>query len=248
LTETYFASFTPTIFGFQTWSCVVLLKRDDDPVIAIKAACTGALAASAYLRVIFLRNVPHRRHMFIFAYEFFELVEAPWPKDDLYSQVGCHLLLLRGFISDLLPHMRSVAPTSLRVVWETLPQILNRTPQGDPEPHLRKSFLAVWAELESLAGTEPPALPSESAAISGSEPIRFKNRVMDADGLSPVERLISILRPTANRVREQEAAAQEDAQDAQDDHAVPVALLPKELVGESSSARAASTYLQRESK
>ena len=52
LTGVYFASFSYGMFGFQTWPSVNSLKRDEDPVIAINAVCTGALAARPYLRSI----------------------------------------------------------------------------------------------------------------------------------------------------------------------------------------------------
>ncbi|KAI0287225.1 hypothetical protein BC826DRAFT_1045764 [Russula brevipes] len=58
-------------------------------------------------------------------------------------------------------------------------------------------------------------------------------RVMAADGLPPIEQLTSMLRPTVERLLEQDAAAREDTQDTQD--ATPVELLPTEQVGESSS-------------
>jgi hypothetical protein len=43
--------------------------------------------------------------------------------------------------------------------------------------------------------------------ISGSEPIRFKKRVMDTDGVSPVVQLMSMLRETVERLRMQHAQA-----------------------------------------
>ena len=138
----------------------------------------------------------------------FELINAPWPKDNvLCSLAGCHLLVLHGLVSALLPYLSAAddaapPPTSFRAVWETLPRILNKTPRArgsiePPEPHIRRSFLALWTELCPLVGdSEPPALPWESAMIAGSEPIRFKKRVMDADVLPPVVQLMSMLGPT----------------------------------------------------
>jgi len=71
---------------------------------------------------------------------------------------------------------------------------------GKLEPHIRKSFLDLWAELGALAGSgeaSPPAMLWGSAIIPGSEPIRFKKSVMDAtDGLPPVVQLMSMLRQT----------------------------------------------------
>jgi hypothetical protein len=83
------------------------------------------------------------------------------PQDRLYSYVGCHLAL-QCFISALLPDLSSKEAlstpwTSFRAVWETLPRVLNKYPHGSNvgklEPHIRKSFLCLWAELGSLAGT-----------------------------------------------------------------------------------------------
>ena len=48
------------MFGYQTWPSVNSLKRDDEPVIAIDAVSTGALAARAYLRsVVFVEGTEH---------------------------------------------------------------------------------------------------------------------------------------------------------------------------------------------
>jgi len=45
------------MFGCQIWPLVNSLKWDDDPVIAINANSTGALAARAYLRsVVFVEG------------------------------------------------------------------------------------------------------------------------------------------------------------------------------------------------
>jgi hypothetical protein len=215
LTGVYYFSFSYGMFGYQTWPSVNSLKRDDEPVIAINAISTGALAARAYLRsVVFIEGAQQApAALGDHAQKLFEFVNAPWPKDRLYSYAGCHLLVLHGFISALLPHLSSeeaVPSTSFRAVWETLPRILNKYPRGsnagDLEPHVKKSFLDLWAELGTLAGTEPPpAMPWGSVMISGSEPIRFKKRVMDADGVSPVVQLMSMLRETVERLRMQDA-------------------------------------------
>jgi hypothetical protein len=217
LTGVYYASFSYGMFGYQTWPSVNSLKRDEDLVIAINAISTGALAARAYLRsVVFVEGAQQAPATPDYhAQKLFEFVNAPWPKDSLYSYAGCHLLVLQGFVAALLPHLSSeeaVPSTSFRAVWETLPRILNKYPRGsggvgyaNAEPHIKKSFLDLWAELGALAGTEPPpALPWGSVMISGSEPIRFKKRVMDADGVSPVVQLMSMLRETVERLRIQD--------------------------------------------
>ena len=226
LTGVYFASFSYGMFGYQTWPSVNSLKRDEDPVVAINAVSTGALAARAYLRAIFVEGIdePDRPKKLA------ELVNAPWPKNGLYSFAGCHLLVLHSFISGLLPHLKSdeVTPTSFRAVWETLPRILNKYPRGDPEPHVRALFMALWEELGTLAGTEPPDIPWASAMISGTEPIRFKKPVMDANVLPPVVQLMSMLRPLVEELR---ALNDRDAQEIQGG-AVPSAT---EQVGQSSS-------------
>jgi hypothetical protein len=55
--------------------------------------------------------------------------------------------------------------------------------------------------------------------VSGSEPMRFKKSVMDAVGFPPVVQLMSMLRPSVESLRAQDAASQEsqNAQDAQED-------------------------------
>jgi hypothetical protein len=219
LTGVYYASFSYGVFGYQTWPSVHSLKRDDDPVIAINAISTSALAARAYLRsVVFVQQSPTSPTTAAdHAQKLFKFVNAPWPQDRLYSYVGCHLLVLQGFISALLPHLSSEealsAPwTSFRTVWETLPRVLNKYPRGSNagklEPHIRKSFLDLWAELGALAGTgdsPPPAMLWGSAMVPGSEPIRFKKSVMDAaDGLPPVVQLMSMLRQTVEILRTQD--------------------------------------------
>jgi hypothetical protein len=227
LTGVFFASFSYGMFGHQTWPSVNSLKRDEDPLIAINAVCTGALAARAYVRSLFADSTQEAPATPIsasdHAQKLFELVNAPWPKDNgLPSLMGCHLLVLHGLVTALLPHLSAAEdiappPTSFRTVWETLPRILNKTPRAGssiepPEPHIRRSFLALWTELCSLTGdSEPPVLPWESALITGSEPMRFKKRVMDADVLPPIVQLMSMLRPTVEILRAQEdATAQED--------------------------------------
>ena len=83
-------------------------------MIAINAISTGALAVRAYVRsVIFVEGVQpqtpgdHTKRLF-------EFVNAPWPKDRLYSYTGYHLLVLHSFISALLP--RALAPISPAIV------------------------------------------------------------------------------------------------------------------------------------
>lgn len=216
LTGVSYASFSYGMFGYQTWPSVNSLKRDDDPAIAINAISTGALAARAYLRsVVFVEGARQSPTTAAdHAQKLFKFVNAPWPQDRLYSYVGCHLLVLQGFVSALLPHLSSEEAlsatwTSFRAVWETLPRLLNKYPRGsnagELEPHIRKSFLDLWAELGALAGTgeaPPLAMLWGSTIIPGSEPIRFTKRVMDAaDGLPPVVQLMSMLRETVEKLR-----------------------------------------------
>jgi hypothetical protein len=265
LTGVCYASFSYGMFGYQTWPSVNSLKRDDEPVIAINAISTGALAARAYLRsVVFVEGAQQSPTAAAdHAQKLFQFVNAPWPQDRLYSYVGCHLLVLQGFISALLPHLSSEealsAPwTSFRAVWETLPRFLNKYPRdsnaGKLEPHIRKSFLDLWAELGVLAGTgeaPPPAMMWGSAIIPGSEPIRFKKRVMEAaDGLPPVVQLMSMLRQTVEKLRIQDdtqvdndnvqgtqAQAQDDAAPVEEAVSPPAgAGVAAEQVGESSSS------------
>lgn len=210
LTGIYFGSFSYSMFGFQTWPAVNSLKRDEDPVVAVNAVATGALAARAYLRAIFADGAlpapaqTHREHTTILA----ELVAAPWPQDStstaLPSLAGCNLLVLHGLLAGLLPHLRTedVAPASFRAVWETLPRLIAKTPRDAlPERPLRAAFLALWAEAEDLAGRPPPDIRWESVMIGGSEPPRFKRRVIDADTMPPVVQLMSMLRPIAEALR-----------------------------------------------
>jgi len=172
--------------------CVVLLRNVRLSDVAFRKLIEGgrrphhldqcSVYRRAYLRSLFVDGTqaptpapaPAADH----AQRPFGLVNAPWPKDSLYSLAGCHLLVLHSFVSALLPHLSSddIAPTSFRAVWETLPRILNKASQGDsdPGPHIRESFLAVWAELGNLAGSEPPALPWGSALICGSEPLNSR--------------------------------------------------------------------------
>ncbi|KAH9033861.1 hypothetical protein EDB84DRAFT_1488240 [Lactarius hengduanensis] len=209
LTGIYFASFSYSMFGFQTWRAVNSLKRDEDPVVAINAVATGALAARAYLRAIFIGGEQEpepaqtpQEHVTILA----ELVAAPWLQDGaaLPSFAGCHLLVLHGLLVGLLPHMRAedVAPASFRAVWETLPRLISKTPHDAlPERPLRAAFLARWAEAEDLAGRTAPDIRWESVMVSGSEPPRFKRRVMDADVMPPIVQFMSMLRPIAEALR-----------------------------------------------
>jgi hypothetical protein len=153
LTGVYFASFSYGMFGHQTWPSVNSLKRDEGPVIAINAVSTCALATRAYLRSIFVGGIEEANPTKRLA----DLVNSPWPKNALFSFAGCHLVL-HCFASGLLPYLKSdeVMATSFRAIWETLPRILNKSPRGEPEPHVRKLFMALWEELETLTGMEPP--------------------------------------------------------------------------------------------
>lgn len=73
------------MFGYQTWPSVNSLKRDDEPVIAIDAVSTGALAARAYLRsVVFVEGTEQQATEAALgdhAQNLFEFVNAPWAKD-----------------------------------------------------------------------------------------------------------------------------------------------------------------------
>jgi hypothetical protein len=92
-------------------------------------------------------------------------------------------------------------------------------------------------------------MPRGSVMISGSEPIRFKKQVMDADGVSPVVQLMSMLREIVERLRMQDAQADNgnvqevhaNAQaQAQGDAAPVVEAVPtpaENQVGQSSSAQ-----------
>ncbi len=123
LTAVHFASFSYEIFGDRTWPSVYSLERDDDPVIAINAISTGALAACAYLRLIFEPGPQTPDQMRTHMKNLGQLVNAPWHQADLDSFSGFHLLVLQGFVSSLLPHLKSgkVTPMNFRVVWETIP-------------------------------------------------------------------------------------------------------------------------------
>jgi hypothetical protein len=182
--------------GDKTWPSVYSLERDKDPVIALNAIATGALAACAYLRFIFKSRDPEQAdgaadqtptHI----KNLRQLVNAPWHKADFSSFPGCHLLILQGFVSSLLHYRpvssgsdKEVSLTSFHVVWETLPRILSMASLGDSDRQSRESFLALWAELENLPGTE---------------------HVVDADDVPPIVRLMSLLRPTLESIRVQQA-------------------------------------------
>ncbi len=203
LTEVYFVSFSYGMFGDQTWPSVNSLKRDEDPVIAIGAICTGALAARAYLRYLFPDGGQTQVLAASHVPKLLELVDAPWPEDKFYSHIGSHLLILHGFVVGLLPHLRkeNIVPTSFHAVWETLPRILKKVPRGpDPlEPDIRKSFLALWEELGTLFGSELPT------PIDGSEPPRSKKPVM------AVVQLMSMLLPTVESLRAEDAAQENES-------------------------------------
>ena len=93
------------------------------------------------------------------AQKLFEFVNALWPKDRHYSYTGCHLPACKAF-SALHPHLgpgEAVPLTAFQAVLEMLPRILNKYPlgcdcagsdgDGGAEPHVKKSFLDLWAEL-----------------------------------------------------------------------------------------------------
>jgi hypothetical protein len=123
LTGVYYASFSYGMFGYQTWPSVNSLKRDDDPVIAINAITTGALAARAYLRsVVFVEGAQHSLTTAAdHAQNLFKFVNAPWPQDRLNSYVGCHLLVLQGF-----PHPSQADSRLRRSVIGTLDELPSR--------------------------------------------------------------------------------------------------------------------------
>ena len=193
LTASYTMSFSYEMFGDKTWPSVYLLEQDKDPLIAINAISTGALAACAYLHFVFKsrgqapgdRAARETAETSTHIYNLRRLVNAPWHKADLDSFPECHLLVLQGFVSGLLHHLTSdkVTPTSFHVVWETLPQILSMAPLGDSNPQFRESFLALWTQLENLPGNK---------------------RDIDAD-LPPIIQLMSMLHPTVESIRAQQA-------------------------------------------
>ena len=175
------------LFGDKSYSSLYSLERDEDSVIAINAISTGALIACTYLRLILESSgqVPNQESnqkpadIEILR----QLVNAPWHKADLGSFPGCHLLVLQGFVSSLLPHLNSVTPgrpTGFRVVWETLPRILSMARFGHPNRRSRESFLALWAELENDFAARP---------------------VTDTDDVLPIVQLMSMLRPTVESIQ-----------------------------------------------
>jgi len=173
-------------FGDKTWPSVYSLKQDKDPAIAINAISTGAWAACAYVRHIFKsgEKAPNQKPTHINNLR--QLINAPCQDADSFPE--CHLLVLHGFVSSLLPHLSSddghdVDPTSFRAVWETLPWILNMAPFKYSNLRSMGSFLALCAGLD--AETE---------------------RATDADD-SPIIRLMSILRPMVESMRMQHARA-----------------------------------------
>ncbi|KAI0292617.1 hypothetical protein B0F90DRAFT_1769617 [Multifurca ochricompacta] len=192
LTWVYFDSFVYGMFGLQIWPSVASLKYDKDPVIALNAVSTGAIAACAYLRTISINGANDHYH----PKELSNLVNVSWLKEEgggggLYSPAGCHLLIVKGFIASTLPYLRSrsnkVAATSLRSVWETIPLILDKTPEGEPEGQVRQTFLALWAEVEGVSSEEPPDIEGET--------------MMDSESERPIRRLMDMLRPLVERVR-----------------------------------------------
>lgn len=94
LTGVYYTSFSYRMLGYPTWPSVNSLKRDEGPIISINTVCTGAQAARAYLRSLFVDGpqapapAPAPAPTADYAQKLFELVNAPWPKDSLYSLAG----------------------------------------------------------------------------------------------------------------------------------------------------------------
>ena len=79
---------------------------------------TSAFAASVYLRsVVFVGAQQSLTTAADHAPKLFKFVNAPWPQDHLYSYVGCHLLILQGFISPLLPQLSSEEALSAPRTW-----------------------------------------------------------------------------------------------------------------------------------
>jgi hypothetical protein len=119
-TEVYYASFS---YGYPTWPSAHSLKRDDDPVIAINAISTGPLAPRGYLcSVVFVEGAQQSSTTAVnHAQKLFKFDNA---QDRLYSYVGCHLLVLQGFISALPPHLSS--EEALSAAWTSSEQIPTR--------------------------------------------------------------------------------------------------------------------------
>ena len=190
LTVMHSTSFSYEKFGGKTWPSVYLLERDKDPIIAVNAISTGALAACAYLHSVFTSRgqapKPTRSEMLTHVMNLCELVNAPWHEADLDSFPGCHLLVLQGFVSSLFPYLKrdKATLTGFHVVWETLPRILGMAPLGHSTRRSRETFLAIWEELKNLPGTE---------------------RAIDTNDLPPIVQLMSMLRPTAESIRVQQA-------------------------------------------
>jgi hypothetical protein len=188
LTAVHTTSFSYEMFGDKTWSSIYLLQRDEDPVIAINAISTGALAACAYLRFIFKSGGqgPRPDQPSTHVKNLHQLVNTPWHEVDIGSFPGCHLLILQGFVSSLLPHLSSYKGTltSLYVVRETLPLILSMAPLGHSKHRSRELFLALWAQLENFAEAE---------------------HTIDADDMPPIIQLMSMLRPTVESIQVQQA-------------------------------------------
>jgi hypothetical protein len=220
LTAVHLKSFSYEMFGDKTWPSVYSLERDQDPAIAINAISTGALAACAYLRFIFkLRGqtpdqTPNQTRTHIENLR--QLVNAPWHEVDLSSFSECHLLVLHGLVSSLLPHLRSdeVPPTSFRVVWETLPRILSMAPLVNSTARSRELLFALWAQLENT------------------------EHVTDTDYMPPVLQLMSMLHPIVEGIRVHEAQAKRRFRTIVRTRVLPGLFLSRRAVGYTSSAPA----------
>lgn len=159
--------FSYEMFGDQTWPSVHSLERDEDPVVAINAIATGALAACKYLVSVFesrgqtSNQAPNQMIRDTHVRNLYLLVNARWREANLNSFPDCHLIVIQAFVSSLLPYLRSgkVAPTSFRMVQETLRNILDiEDPSGHPialNPQLRESFWACWQNLTDLSNSWP---------------------------------------------------------------------------------------------
>jgi len=186
LTAMHSKTFFHEKFGDKTWSSVHSLEQDKDSAIAINAVSTGAMAACAYLHFVFKSRAqaPNQASNQALTHikNLRQLVTASWHVADLNSFPQCHLLVLHGFVSSLHRHLSTanVDSTNFRAVWETLPWILNIAPSNYSNLQSIESFLALWAQLEKLAGEKPST---------------------DVDDLPPIVRLMSMLRPTVESIR-----------------------------------------------
>lgn len=167
LIRAHLAPFSYEIFGDKTWPSLHSLERDEDPIVAISAIATGALAACKYLVYVFesrgqtSNQAPNQMIQDTHVKNLYLLVNARWREADLSSFPDCYLLVLQALVSSLLPYLSSgkVAPTGFRVLWETIPDILGiQDPSDRPNnlnPRLRESFSAYWVQLTDLSNTQP---------------------------------------------------------------------------------------------